>query len=69
VPSVTLNGDPSTLPEGSTVADAVRAAGVAPGGRGVAAALDGEVVPHGEWQSTPLSEGAEVEVLQAVGGG
>jgi sulfur carrier protein len=35
----------------------------------VAVALDGEVVPRGEWQSTPLAEGGQVEVLEAVGGG
>jgi sulfur carrier protein len=37
--------------------------------RGVAVAVDGEVVPRGEWASTTLSEGQKVEVLQAVQGG
>ena len=37
--------------------------------RGVAVALDGEVVPRGEWSATALDEGREVEVLHAVQGG
>ena len=39
------------------------------GGRGVAVALDGEVVPRGEWERTPLREGQAVEVLAAIQGG
>ena len=37
--------------------------------RGVAVALDGEVVPRSEWESTPLTDGAAVEVLAAIQGG
>jgi sulfur carrier protein len=37
--------------------------------RGVAVAVDGEVVPRGQWTSTELREGQKVEVLQAVQGG
>jgi len=69
MPSVVLNGEPRALPEGATVADAVRASGVDEGGRGVAVAVDGEVVPRGEWEATVLAEGRRVEVLQAVQGG
>jgi thiazole synthase len=35
----------------------------------VAAALDGEVVPRGEWVSTALREGNAIEVLAAIQGG
>ena len=70
MPSVVLNGERRALPEGATVADAVRASGAPEaGGRGVAVAVDGEVVPRGEWEAVPLSEGRRVEVLQAVQGG
>ena len=69
MPSVVLNGERRALPEGATVADAVRASGAAEGGRGVAVALDGEVVPRGEWATAPLGDHARVEVLQAVQGG
>jgi thiazole synthase len=37
--------------------------------RGVAVALDGEVVPRVEWASTALAEGSRVEVLAAIQGG
>ena len=37
--------------------------------RGIAVALDGEVVPRGEWGSTVLREGQAVEVLAAIQGG
>ncbi|MEX2414288.1 MAG: sulfur carrier protein ThiS [Thermoleophilaceae bacterium] len=67
--SVTLNGEARELPDGATVADAVRAAGAPEDGRGVAAALDGEVVPRGRWQARELAGDERVEVLQAVQGG
>jgi thiazole synthase len=63
-----LNGEPRELPEGATLADAARAAGVE-ATRGVAVALDGEVAPRGEWETTPLAEGSKVEVLAAIQGG
>jgi thiazole synthase len=44
---VTLNGEPQELPDGATVADAVEAVGASAAGRGVAAAVDGEVIPRG----------------------
>ena len=41
-----------------------------PGGaRGVAVAVDAEVVPRGEWETTELDDGARVEVLRAIQGG
>ena len=69
MPEVVLNGKPTTLPDGATAADAVRAAGAPEEARGVAVALDGEVVPRARWDATPLSDGGRVEVLNAVQGG
>ncbi len=66
---IELNGEPRELPEAATLADAARAAGAGEGGRGFAAALEGEVVPRGEWDSTLLREGVAVEVLAAIQGG
>jgi thiazole synthase len=66
---IELNGEPYELPPGATLADAAREAGAGEGGRGVAVAIDGEVVPHGEWGSTPLQDGQTVEVLAAIQGG
>jgi sulfur carrier protein len=65
---VTLNGERRELGERATVEAAVLAAG-APDGRGVAVALDGEVVPRGQWATTEVRDGQQVEVLHAVQGG
>jgi sulfur carrier protein len=65
---VMLNGERRELDGDATVEAAVRLAG-APDGRGVAVALDGEVVPRGEWATTEIRDGQEIEVLHAVQGG
>ena len=67
--NVVVNGEPRELEAGATV-EAVLAALELPGGeRGVAVAVDAEVVPRGEWRARELSEGARVEVLRAIQGG
>jgi sulfur carrier protein len=66
---VVLNGERQELPDGATVESAVIATGAPADGRGVAAALDGKVVPRGEWSTTAVREGQQVEVLHAVQGG
>jgi sulfur carrier protein len=77
--AVTLNGRPAELPAGADVATALRALGAAPaagaaaggagGGRGIAVAVNGEVVPRAAWAGTPLRDGDRVEVLSASQGG
>ena len=66
---VELNGEVRELAEGATLAEAAREAGAPEDRRGVAVALDGEVVPRGEWDATPLRDGQTVEVLAAIQGG
>jgi sulfur carrier protein len=65
---ITINGEQRELGGRVTIEAAVREAG-APDGRGVAVALDGEVVPRGQWATTEVRDGQEVEVLRAVQGG
>jgi thiazole synthase len=67
--TVELNGSRVELPDGATVATAIELSGAAPEGRGVAVAVDGEVVPRSEWEATSLSDGQSVEVLAAIQGG
>src|SRR6187200_458858 len=67
--NVELNGDPVTLPDGASVGEAIEASGAALEQRGVAVAVDGEVVPRSEWDRTRLREGQKVEVLAAIQGG
>ena len=66
---VIVNGEPRELPAGTTVAIVVASLPGAPEGRGVAVAIDGEVVPRGSWPETEVAEGARVEVVVAVQGG
>jgi thiazole synthase len=66
---IELNGEGQELAAAATLADAVRESGAGEAARGVAVALDGEVVPRGEWERTPLREGQSVEVLAAIQGG
>ena len=66
---VALNGRQAELPDGATVADAVREAGAADESRGVAVAVDGEVVRRTEWAMTKLKSDQTVEVVRAVQGG
>jgi sulfur carrier protein len=66
---VALNGRRAELPDGASVADAVEAAGAEGSGRGVAVAVDGEVVRRVEWAGTKLQSDQVVEVLHAVQGG
>ena len=67
--NVTVNGRPREVSAGATVASVVEMLDVSPGGRGVAVALDGEVVSRGRWAETELHEGSLVEVVAAIGGG
>jgi sulfur carrier protein len=66
---VTLNGELVVLGDDATVAGAVERAGVNGNARGVAVAVDGDVVPRGEWAETELHEGQSVEVVAAIQGG
>ena len=65
--TLTVNGDPRDLPPGTTLADLV--AQLVPSAQGVAAAVNGEVVPRRAWPDTPLADGSVVEVMTAVQGG
>jgi sulfur carrier protein len=67
--NVTVNGRPADLPSDATVASLVETLELPAAGRGVAVAVDREVVPRGAWDTTALAEGAKVEVVHAVQGG
>jgi sulfur carrier protein len=63
---VLLNGREAELPAGATVQEALVALDLGREPRGVAVAVDAEVVPRGEWDTHPLPEGAHVEILHAI---
>ena len=66
---VTVNGQARELPPSATLASVVELLGGAPGARGVAVALNGEVVARCHWLETELPEGARIEVVSAIQGG
>jgi sulfur carrier protein len=66
---VLLNGTDTELEDGATVAAALEALALPGAGRGVAVAVDAEVVPRGQWPARELHDGARVEILRAIQGG
>ena len=66
---VVLNGEHTELRDGATVEAALERLDLVGGSRGVAVAVDAEVVPRGQWDATQLHEGARVEILRAIQGG
>jgi sulfur carrier protein len=66
---VLLNGETTELRDGATVQTAVDALDLPAAARGVAVAVDAEVVPRGQWPRHELAEGARIEVLRAIQGG
>jgi sulfur carrier protein len=65
--TLTVNGDPRELSPGVTLDYLV--AQVVSSVQGVAAAVDGTVVPRRAWADTPLADGSVVEIVTAVQGG
>ena len=64
---ITVNGDEQVLDPGTTVAGLVASLGLEP--RGIAVAVDGEVVTRRMWGERALVAGDQVEVLQVAQGG
>jgi sulfur carrier protein len=65
---IIVNGEPNdAVAPGATVTELLEALDVPD--RGVAVAVDAEVVPRGAWATFAVADGARVEVLIAVQGG
>jgi sulfur carrier protein len=67
--TIELNGEPVEVGVEATVATAIERLGAGGERRGVAVAVDGEVVPRSAWAETPLSDGQKVEIVGAIQGG
>ena len=67
--SILLNGEMTDVADGTTVEDLLGRLDVPPQARGVAVAVDAEVVPRGQWNAHVVADGARVEVLTAIQGG
>jgi sulfur carrier protein len=64
---VNVNGEPRAVPTGSTVEQVVGS--VTALASGVAAAVNGDVLPRRLWAATEVRDGDLVEVVTAVQGG
>ena len=67
--ALVVNGRPETVQDGTTITALLSRLEVPAEGRGVAVAVDAEVVPRGQWDRHELPDGARVEVVTAVQGG
>jgi sulfur carrier protein len=66
---LSVNGEPVEVPgAGAALLDVLAAVGMGDL-RGVAVALDEEVVPRSEWATRRLHEGQRLEVVRASQGG
>ena len=63
-----LNGEECQVSAGSSIPDLLAILGFEDA-RGVAVAVDGEVVPRSGWSTFGVIDGMSVEVLRAVQGG
>lgn len=65
---IRLNGETRTV-DAATMSELLAAEGVDTAARGVAVALNGAVLPRGEWDAKALSQGDTVEIVRAMQGG
>ena len=67
--TILLNGERTAIDDGTTVEQLLGRLDVPAQARGVAVAVDAEVVPRGEWPRHVVGDGAQVEVVTAIQGG
>jgi sulfur carrier protein len=65
---ITLNGEARER-DGATIVELLAELGVEERARGVAVAVNGEVVPRTAWPARRVGDGDRVEVLNAMQGG
>lgn len=65
--TINLNGEARTVAV-DTLTALLNERGIE-GGRGVAVALNGAVVPRAQWPATKLKAGDDVEIVRAMQGG
>ena len=65
--AITVNGEPRTVTDGRTILDLLRELKLDPAR--VAVELDRRIVRQPAWSATVLHDGAQIEIVQFVGGG
>jgi sulfur carrier protein len=65
---IVLNGEPRER-DGATIVELLSDLGVEQRARGVAVAVNGEIVPRAQWPSHHVDTGDRVEAVSAMQGG
>lgn len=65
---ITVNGEPRDR-DGATIVELLSDLGVEDRARGVAVAVNGEIVPRAQWSHHRVDTGDRVEALSAMQGG
>ena len=65
--NVKINNTPFQLPEGTTASQVAEERNLPD--RGVALAVNNQMVPRAEWNNTVLAEGDDIVILKAFCGG
>jgi sulfur carrier protein len=66
---IEVNGKASRVAPGESVSKLLASLRLAADARGVAVAVDGEVVPRSDWDTFAVNDSARVEILGAMQGG
>ncbi len=66
--AIRLNGKDETV-EAATVTELLVALGIDPARRGLAVAINGEVVPRRDWAGRALAVADDVEIVRPLQGG
>jgi len=64
---IVVNGESRSLPPGQTILQLLQSLRIDPAR--VAVELDRRIVKPPDWPATPLVDGAQLEIVQFVGGG
>ena len=66
--SIRINGEEKNV-AAVTVNDLLRAEEIDPGARFVAVAINGVVIPRGQWDNERVKEGDDIEIVRPAPGG
>lgn len=67
--TLTINGTDHEVDDHATIVDLLKVVDLGPDDRGVAVAVDSEVVPRHRWHTTAPTGGARIEIVRAAAGG
>ena len=66
---IVVNGEKRSIPGDGDVLSLLRELGIEPDQKGVAIAINGELVPRQDWGPVRLTAGDHVDLVRAVQGG